>query len=201
VLTFVRLDQPLLAEELLNRLRSARYPPEAGRYSPRWCAPRRARCSTSATCRTPGWAPSTCAPSSACWCTRAIGRLELLPGTPPDWVAGRGLAIDRLPTAFGALSMSAQQDDGTLHADSLLRTLSPSHGRWMSAGRRGIRPRTVTVDGKLAQRLRRRRHPPAARRFTNWWPSGRSHSAAASAPVRGTSTARTKPGVHLVGVA
>jgi len=37
-------------------------------------------------------------------------RLDLLPGVPPSWVAGEGLRISGLPTAFGTLSMSARQE-------------------------------------------------------------------------------------------
>ncbi|MDA5341124.1 discoidin domain-containing protein [Stenotrophomonas maltophilia] len=40
--------------------------------------------------------------------------LSLLPGTPPSWVAGDGLAVERLPTAYGTLQMRARQRDGAL---------------------------------------------------------------------------------------
>ncbi|MDZ5815271.1 discoidin domain-containing protein [Stenotrophomonas maltophilia] len=40
--------------------------------------------------------------------------LSLLPGTPPSWVAGDGLAVERLPTAYGTLQMQARQRDGAL---------------------------------------------------------------------------------------
>lgn len=40
--------------------------------------------------------------------------LSLLPGIPPSWVAGDGLAVERLPTAYGTLQMQARQRDGTL---------------------------------------------------------------------------------------
>src|SRR2546427_5507389 len=40
--------------------------------------------------------------------------LSLLPGTPPSWVAGDGLAVERLPTAYGTLQMQARQRDGVL---------------------------------------------------------------------------------------
>ncbi|HDS1122902.1 TPA: discoidin domain-containing protein [Stenotrophomonas maltophilia] len=40
--------------------------------------------------------------------------LSLLPGTPPSWVAGDGLAVERLPTAYGTLQMQARQHDGAL---------------------------------------------------------------------------------------
>jgi hypothetical protein len=74
------------------------------------------------------------------------GLLELLPGTPPDWVTGKGLAVERLPTAFGALSFLAQQEDNELHIQ-LGPTLSPATQVQVSWPRR-TRPRSVTVDGK-----------------------------------------------------
>lgn len=40
--------------------------------------------------------------------------LSLLPGTPPSWVAGDGLSVERLPTAYGTLQMQARQRDGAL---------------------------------------------------------------------------------------
>jgi hypothetical protein len=72
--------------------------------------------------------------------------LELLPGTPPDWVAGKGLSIDRLPTAFGPLSMTAQQDDSALRIH-LGPSLSPTTQVVISWPTRQ-RPRSVLVDGK-----------------------------------------------------
>ena len=145
VLTFVHLDQPLLAEELLNRLRTARNPAgwqvfaEVVRSPPRQVFYL-------------GDMPHTWVGAEY---VRAIigmlmheddGRLELLPGTPPDWVAGKGVAIERLPTAFGALSLSAQQDESTLRVQ-LGATLSPATAVDVSWPKR-IRPKSVTVDGK-----------------------------------------------------
>ena len=74
------------------------------------------------------------------------GHLDLLPGAPPDWVTGKGLSIDKLPTAFGELSMSAQQDESTLRI-VLGPTLNPSTGVGVSWPTRK-RPKSVTVDGK-----------------------------------------------------
>jgi hypothetical protein len=145
VLTFVHLDQPLLAEELLTRLRTARNPTgwqvfaEVVRSPPRQVFYL-------------GDMPHTWVGAEY---VRAImgmllhegdGRLELLPGTPPDWVTGKGLAVERLPTAFGALSFSAQQEDNELHVQ-LGATLSPATQVQVSWPRR-TRPRSVTVDGK-----------------------------------------------------
>jgi len=72
--------------------------------------------------------------------------LVLLPGTPQSWLAGDGLAIEALPTAFGTLGMTARQADGRLQltlakglrADAPLRVIWPNRQR----------PREVRVDGK-----------------------------------------------------
>ena len=74
------------------------------------------------------------------------GRLDLLPGAPPDWVTGKGLSIEHLPTAFGELSMSAQQDESTLRI-VLAPTLNSSTEVGVSWPTRQ-RPKSVTVDGK-----------------------------------------------------
>jgi F5/8 type C domain len=145
VLTFVHLDQPLLAEELLTRLRTARNPAGWQVFAEVVRAPPRQVFYL-------GDMPHT-------WVgveyVRAVigmllhegdGRLELLPGTPPDWVTGKGLAIERLPTAFGPLSFSAQQEDNELHVQ-LGATLNPATQLQVSWPRR-TRPRSVTVDGK-----------------------------------------------------
>jgi F5/8 type C domain len=41
-------------------------------------------------------------------------QLELLPGTPPSWVNGPGLSVDELPTAYGPLTMTARQTGNEL---------------------------------------------------------------------------------------
>jgi hypothetical protein len=72
--------------------------------------------------------------------------LSLLPGAPPSWVAGPGLTIDGLPTAYGTLAMQARQQDQRLtltlgkglRADTALEVFWPSR----------TRPTSVTVDGK-----------------------------------------------------
>lgn len=75
--------------------------------------------------------------------------LILLPGAPPSWLAGSGIDIGKLPTAAGPLTMTAQQQgdrlrialgDG-LHDDARLRVDWPSR----------TRPQSVTVDGRPVQ--------------------------------------------------
>ena len=74
--------------------------------------------------------------------------LYLLPGAPPSWVAGEGLSVDKLPTAYGTLSMSARQQGKTLRValapgvreGTALRVSWPSRQR----------PLSVTVDGRTS---------------------------------------------------
>ncbi|MBH1362815.1 discoidin domain-containing protein [Stenotrophomonas maltophilia] len=72
--------------------------------------------------------------------------LSLLPGTPPSWVAGDGLAVERLPTAYGTLQMQARQRDGALTVtlgDGLRRGTAVKV--WWP--QRTI-PKSVRVDGR-----------------------------------------------------
>jgi len=73
-------------------------------------------------------------------------RLDLLPGVPPSWVAGEGLRISELPTAFGTLSMSARQEGTVMRVllEPGLRNNTPLEVDW--PGRQ--RPVAVTVDGR-----------------------------------------------------
>ncbi|WP_334178596.1 discoidin domain-containing protein [Pseudoxanthomonas sp.] len=72
--------------------------------------------------------------------------LSLLPGTPPAWVAGDGLHVDGLPTAYGTLAMAAKQEGQTLRItlgaglrkDTALKVSWPNR----------TKPSRVTVDGK-----------------------------------------------------
>lgn len=72
--------------------------------------------------------------------------LSLLPGTPASWLAGDGLSVERLPTAYGSLQLDARQYDGVLtvtlgeglHEGTAVRVWWPSR----------TRPREVRVDGR-----------------------------------------------------
>jgi hypothetical protein len=72
--------------------------------------------------------------------------LSLLPGTPPAWVAGGGLRVDGLPTAYGTLAMTARQQGQSLRVtlgrglrkDTVLRVSWPNR----------TKPSRVTLDGK-----------------------------------------------------
>ncbi|MBS0377410.1 MAG: discoidin domain-containing protein [Proteobacteria bacterium] len=145
VLTFVHLDEPLVAEEVLNRLRANSYPPGWRAFAEVVRSPLRQVFYL-------GDMPHTWV--GAEYARAVIGmlmheddnRLVLLPGTPPDWVAGKGITVEHLPTAFGALSMTAQEDEHSLKVQ-LGPTLNPSTEVALSWPRRQ-RPRSVTVDGK-----------------------------------------------------
>jgi hypothetical protein len=73
-------------------------------------------------------------------------RLSLLPGTPPSWVAGEGLTVSELPTAYGRLTMAARQQDGTLRVvlGPGIRKDAALEVRWPDR----TRPTSVTVDGR-----------------------------------------------------
>jgi hypothetical protein len=143
--TFVHLDEPLLAEELLNRLQADHRPPGWQVFAEVVRAPMRSVFYL-------GDMPHTWVGAEyvraviAMLLHEADGRLDLLPGVPPDWVTGKGLSIDRLPTAFGELSMSARQDESTLRIE-LAPTLTPLTELGVSWPTRK-RPKSVTVDGK-----------------------------------------------------
>jgi hypothetical protein len=72
--------------------------------------------------------------------------LSLLPGTPPAWVAGDGLRVDGLPTAYGTLAMTARQQGRTLRVTlgPGLRKDTALTVRWPNR----TKPSQVTVDGK-----------------------------------------------------
>ena len=145
VLSYVHLDQPAAAEELLQGLLHDRRPLE-------WQVLAEVVHSRLRFPRYLGDMPHT-------WIGAEYGRtlfgmlmreddnaLSLLPGTPPSWVAGEGLAIERLPTAYGTLQLQARQRD-----DALQLTLGPGLRKdaavrvwWPSR----TRPASVRVDGR-----------------------------------------------------
>ncbi|HYG05022.1 MAG TPA: discoidin domain-containing protein [Stenotrophomonas sp.] len=72
--------------------------------------------------------------------------LLLLPGTPVSWLAGDGVAIDALPTAYGTLGLKARETDGVLKLELApgLRADTAVQVSWPSRQR----PREVRVDGR-----------------------------------------------------
>jgi hypothetical protein len=145
VLTLVRLNGPQDAEELLGRLLTGRRPVQwqvlaevvrsqvrrpfyLGDMPHTWVGAEYARALFGMLMR------------------EEDERLDLLPGAPPSWVAGEGLRVSNLPTAFGTLSMSARQEgrvmrvvlEPGLRADTSLQVNWPARQR----------PLAVTVDGR-----------------------------------------------------
>jgi hypothetical protein len=145
VLTLVHLNRPKDGEELLSRLLTGRRPAE-------WQV-------LAEVVRSQARHPFYLGDMPHTWVgaeyARALfgmlmheedARLDLLPGAPPSWVAGEGLRISGLPTAFGTLSMSARQEGTVMRVllEPGLRNDAPLEVDW--PGRQ--RPVTVTVDGQ-----------------------------------------------------
>lgn len=145
VLTYVHLDQPQVADELLQDMLRDRRPFE-------WQVLAEVVHSRPRFPRYLGDMPHT-------WIGAEYARtvfgmlmhegddaLVLLPGTPPAWVEGEGLAVQRLPTAYGQLSMRARQRDDVLRIElgSGLRAGTAVRVAWPSR----TRPAQVRVDGR-----------------------------------------------------
>jgi len=145
VLTYVRLNQPKQAEELLRSLLRHRRPLEwqvlaevihsreryngyLGDMPHTWIGAEYARMIFGMLAQ------------------EDLDRLTLLAGAPPSWVAGEGLSVSKLPTAFGSLTMSAQQQGERLQLklapglrkDTALTVMWPQR----------IKPARVLVDGR-----------------------------------------------------
>jgi F5/8 type C domain len=145
VLTFVRLNRPGDGEDLLGRLLAGRRPLE-------WQV-------LAEVVRSQARRPFYLGDMPHTWVgaeyARALfgmlmheedERLDLLAGVPPSWMAGEGLRISELPTAFGTLSMSARQEGAVMRVllEPGLRNDTPLEVDW--PGRQ--RPVAVTVDGQ-----------------------------------------------------
>ena len=148
VLTYVHLDQPRAAEEMLRDMVRDRRPFE-------WQVLAEVVHSRLRFPRYLGDMPHT-------WIGAEYARtifgmlmreddeaLQLLPGAPPSWVAGPGLRVDRLPTAYGPLTLSARQHDDVLDVSlgSGLRAGSAVRVWWPSR----TRPARVLVDGEAVE--------------------------------------------------
>jgi hypothetical protein len=145
VLTYVRLNQPREAEELLQSLVRHRRPLEwqvlaevihsreryngyLGDMPHTWIGAEYARTIFGMLAQ------------------QDLDRLTLLAGAPPSWVAGKGLSVSKLPTAFGPLTMTADQNDKRLRValGAGLRKDTALTVNWPSREK----PARVTVDGK-----------------------------------------------------
>lgn len=147
VLTYVYLDRPNDAAELLADVVRDRRPPEWNM----WAEVVHSRL------RHPGylgdmphtWIGSEYARTLFGMLMReADDGLYLLPGVPASWVAGNGLSVTKLPVAYGSLSMTARRDGNTLTVvlDSGIR--NDTHIRVFWPDR--VRPGKVIVDGHAA---------------------------------------------------
>ena len=145
VLTYVRLNQPQQADELLHSLVRHRRPLEwqvlaevihsreryngyLGDMPHTWIGAEYARTIFGMLAQ------------------EDLDRLTLLAGAPSSWVAGEGLKVDGLPTMYGPLSMSARQQGKQLWVKlgSGLGKDTPLSVNWPSRQK----PSRVTVDGK-----------------------------------------------------
>ena len=75
------------------------------------------------------------------------GVLKLLPGAPPAWLAGDGVRLSELRTAFGPLTLTARQDGPERIRVTLGKGLAPNvavHVMWPSRKK----PAQVWVDGE-----------------------------------------------------
>jgi hypothetical protein len=147
VLTYVYLDRPADAEALLTDVVRDRRPPEWNM----WAEVVHSRL------RHPGylgdmphtWIGSEYARTIFGMLMReADDGLYLLPGTPPSWVAGKGLAVTRLPVAYGSLSMTARRDGKrlTVTLGEGIRPGTALRAFWPDR----VKPVKVTVDGRAA---------------------------------------------------
>jgi hypothetical protein len=145
VLTYVYLDRPKDAEELLTDVVRDRRPPEWSM----WAEVVHSRL------RHPGylgdmphtWIGSEYARTIFGMLMReADDGLYLLPGAPPSWVAGKGLSVTQLPVAYGMLSMTARRAGKTFTVtlDKGIRADAPVRVFWPDR----VKPVKVTVDGR-----------------------------------------------------
>lgn len=148
VLTYVYLDRPNDAAELLADVVRDRRPPEWNM----WAEVVHSRL------RHPGylgdmphtWIGSEYARTLFGMLMReADDGLYLLPGTPSSWVAGPGLSVTRLPVAYGSLTMTARREGNTFTVtlDKGIRPGTPMRVFWPDR----VKPAKVTVDGKAAR--------------------------------------------------
>ncbi|RYG14272.1 MAG: discoidin domain-containing protein [Burkholderiales bacterium] len=145
VLTYVHLNQPEVANELLGKMFKDRRPPE-------WHVFAEVVHSRMRYPRYMGDMPHTWIGAEYARTIYGMlmreedGALLLLPGAPPAWLAGEGLGIEQLPTAYGPLSLTARQTGNTLEIElgQGLRKDTALHVSWPSR----IRPQRVTVDGR-----------------------------------------------------
>lgn len=144
VLSFVRLDQPEQADELLMNLMRHRRPPE-------WQVLAEVVYSDLRHAIYLGDMPHTWIGSE--YARSVFGmlmhegddRLHLLPGTPASWLEGSGIELRELPVARGRLSLAVREQGGkmTVVLGPGLAPATPLEVHWP----RRQRPSVVEVDG------------------------------------------------------
>lgn len=148
VLTYVHLDEPQVANELLTNFMRHRRP--AG-----WHVFAEVVHSLERRDRYMGDMPHTWI--GAEYVRMIFGmlmqeddkRLRLLPGVSQGWLAGDGIRIGELPITYGLLTMTAQQKDNVMRVKLRpgLRAETQLAVSWPSRRR----PSRVTVDGRVAE--------------------------------------------------
>jgi hypothetical protein len=142
VLTYVHLNQPQQANELLMNLLRHRRPAEWQVLAEVVYSDLRHAIYLGDMPHT--WIGSEYARSIFGMLMHEGKELQLLPGTPPSWVNGEGLRVAKLPTAFGKLAMTARQTGNTLRVTlSGINDSTALHVSWPSRKR----PSRVSVDG------------------------------------------------------
>lgn len=145
VLTYVRLDRPDVANELLEDFVNDRRPLGWNVFAE----------VVHSRLRHPGylgdmphtWIGSEYARAIFGMLMReADDGLYLLPGVGASWVAGEGLSVDKLPTEYGMLTMTARQQGSVLTVTLGNGITKGSHLRVFWPGR--SKPAKVVVDGK-----------------------------------------------------
>lgn len=148
VLTYVHLDQPAQANELLTRFLGHRRPAEWQVLAEVIYSDLRHAIYLGDMPHT--WIGAEYARSLfGMLMYEADDRLVLLPGTPPAWLQGDGLRIDGLPTAYGRLQMQArrQGDELRLSLGTGLRADAAIEVKWPER----IAPKQVIVDGRTVR--------------------------------------------------
>jgi hypothetical protein len=146
LLTYVHLNKPLEAEELLNNFMRHRRPLEWQVFAEVVYSDLRHAIYLGDMPHT--WIGSEYARSIfGMLMHEADDRLQLLPGTPPSWVAGEGLSVTELPTEYGKLTLQARQEGAKLRVTlgAGLRDNTALEVNWPTRKR----PSRVTVDGKI----------------------------------------------------
>jgi hypothetical protein len=144
MLTYVHLERPGDANELLKRFLAQRRPPEWLMW-PEVVHSRE---------RHPGyigdmphtWIGSEYVRAIFGMLVREEGdTLVLLPGVTTSWLQGEGIRVGALPTAFGTMRLQASGNAAALKVSLAgIRPGTPVHVKWPSR----TRPTSVRIDGR-----------------------------------------------------